>query len=44
MKEVALLYPDKGNKLKAQFTMNRMTPCQKRLAELFGIAEVLSAG
>ena len=44
MKEVALLYPDKGNKLKAQFTMNKMTSRQKKLADLFGIGEILSAG
>lgn len=44
MKEVALLYPDKGNKLKVHFTMNRMTPRQKKFAELFGIGEILIAG
>ena len=42
MKEVALLYPDKGDKLKAQFTMNRMSPRQKKFAELFGIGEILA--
>lgn len=44
MKEVALLYPGKSNKLKTQFTMNRMTPRQKKLAELFEIGEILTAG
>lgn len=44
MKEVALLYPDKDNKLKAQFTMNKMTPRQKKLAELFEISKILTAG
>ena len=44
MKEVALLYSAKGNKPKAQLTMNRMTPRQKKLADLFGIGEILLAG
>ena len=44
MKEVALLYPDNGGKLKACFTMNKMTPRQKKFAELFGIGEILAAG
>ena len=44
MKEVVILYPEKGNKLKAQFTMNRMTSLQKKLAELFEIGEILAAG
>ena len=44
MKEVALLYPDKGNKLKAHFTMNRMTPRQKKFADLFEIGKILAAG
>ncbi len=44
MKEIALLYPDKDNKLKAQFTMNKMTPRQKKLAELFEIGKILTAG
>ncbi len=44
MKEVALLYPDDSGKLKAQFTMNRMSPRQKKLAELFGIGEILVGG
>ena len=43
MKEVALLYPDHGGKLKAHFTMNKMSPRQKKLAELFGIGEILAA-
>ena len=41
MKEVALLYTEKGNKLKAQFTMNSMTPRQKKFVEIFGISEIL---
>lgn len=44
MKEVALLYTEKDNKLKAQFTMNSMTPRQKKFAEIFGISEILVAG
>jgi hypothetical protein len=44
MKEIALLYPDKTGKLKACFTMNKMSPRQKKLADLFDIAEVLAAG
>jgi transposase len=44
MKEVALLYPDETGKLKAQFTMNRMSPRQKKLADLFKIGEILVAG
>jgi transposase len=44
MKEVALLYSDQGNKLKAHFTMNSMTPRQKKFAEIFGIGEILVAG
>jgi transposase len=43
MKEVALFYPEKG-KLKAQFTMNKMSPRQKKLADLFGTAEILATG
>lgn len=45
MKEVALLYPAEGTgKPKIQFTMNKMTPRQKKLAELFGIGEILTEG
>jgi transposase len=45
MKEVAILYPaPKGGKLKTHFTMNKMNPRQKKLAELFEIGEVLSRG
>jgi transposase len=43
MKEVVLLYPEKS-KLKAHFTMSRMSPRQKKLAELFGVGEILVAG
>jgi transposase len=45
VKEVALLYPAQSTgKPKVQFTMNKMTPRQKKLAELFGIAEILTEG
>jgi hypothetical protein len=43
MKEVALFYPEKG-KLKAQFTMNKMSPRQKKFADLFGPAAILVVG
>ncbi len=43
MKEVALLYTKNG-KLKTQLTMNKMSPRQKKLAELFKIGEILAAG
>lgn len=45
IKEVALLYPaPKGGKQKTQLTMSRMNPRQKKLAELFGIGDVLARG
>lgn len=44
MKEVALLYPDDNGKLKAQFTMNKMSPRQKKFADLFRIGEILTGG
>jgi len=42
MKEVALLYQPSKSKSKTQFTMNKMSPRQKKLAELFGIEEILA--
>jgi transposase len=44
IKEVALLYPDQNNTLKAQFTLNRMTPRQKKFAEIFKVSEILASG
>jgi transposase len=44
IKEVALLYPSGKGKVKAQFTVNKMTPRQKKLAELFEVGEVLTGG
>lgn len=44
IKEVALLYQDDSGKLKAQFTMNRMTPRQRKLADLLSIGEILGRG
>ena len=44
VREVVLLYPDKDNKMSAQFTLSRMSPRQKKLAEAFGIGEILAAG
>jgi transposase len=45
IKEVALLYPaPKKGKQKTQFTMSRMSPRQKKLAELFEIGDVLARG
>ncbi len=44
IKEVALLYSaPQGSKQKTQFTMSRMNPLQKKLAELFGICDVLAS-
>lgn len=40
IKEVALIYSRDG-KIRTQCALNRMTPRQKKLAELFDIAEVL---
>jgi transposase len=45
IKEVALLYSaSKKGKQKTQFTMSRMSPRQKKLAELFEIGDVLARG
>jgi transposase len=44
IKEVALLYKtDKGG-VQARFTVNTMTPRQKKLADLFKIGEILTHG
>jgi len=43
IKEVALLYPEK-DKLKAHFTMNKMSARQKKLADLFEIGKILTEG
>ncbi|MBF8263710.1 MAG: transposase-like protein [Parachlamydiales bacterium] len=40
IKEVALIY-SKDGRVNPEFTLNRMTPRQKKLAELFEIGEVL---
>ncbi len=40
IKEVALIY-SKDGRVNSDFTLNRMTPRQKKLAELFEIGEVL---
>ncbi|MBF8263868.1 MAG: transposase-like protein [Parachlamydiales bacterium] len=40
IKEVALIY-SKDGRVNSEFTLNRMTPRQKKLAELFEIGEVL---
>jgi len=40
IKEVALIY-SKDGKMQTELALNRMTPRQKKLAELFDIAEVL---
>lgn len=40
IKEVALIYSQNG-KIKTELTLNRMTPRQKKLAELFDIGAVL---
>jgi transposase len=44
VREVVLLYPDKDNKLSAQFTLSRMNPRQKKLIEAFGVGEILAVG
>ena len=41
IREVALLYSEK-EKIKTEFTMSRMTPRQKKLADHFGIGNVLA--
>ena len=44
IREVVLLYPDKNNKMSAQFMLSRMSSRQKKLAETFGIGEILAKG
>lgn len=44
IREVVLLYPGKNNKMSAQFTVSRMSPRQKKLAEALEIGEILAAG
>ena len=44
VREVALLYPGKNNKMTAQFTLSRMNPRQKKLAEAFSVGEILATG
>lgn len=44
VKEVALLYSMGKGKIRMQFSLNKMTPRQKKLAEIFGVGEVLSEG
>jgi transposase len=44
IREVALLYPTGDGKVKAQFGLSKMTPRQKKLAELFDIGEILTNG
>lgn len=44
MKEVALLYPNGNNKPRTCFTLNKMTPRQKKFIDLFGVSEILAAG
>lgn len=44
IKEVALLYSAGKGKVKAQFSLNKMSPRQKRLAEHFGLGEILATG
>lgn len=43
IKEVALLYPVQG-KLKAIFTLSKMTPRQKKIGDIFEMSEILRAG
>jgi transposase len=42
MKEIALIYQPQKGKSKTQFTMNKMSPRQMMLAELFRIEEIVA--
>lgn len=44
IKEVALLYKTGTKGVEARFTVNSMTPRQKKLAELFNIGEIITHG
>lgn len=44
IKEVVVLYSATRGQLKAQFTMSKMTPRQRKLAELFSIGGFLTEG
>jgi len=44
IKEVALLYPTGEGSARAKFTLSRMTPRQKKLAECFSIGDLLAVG
>ena len=44
IREVVLLYPGKNHKMSAQFTVSRMSPRQKKIAEALEIGEILAAG
>jgi transposase len=44
IREVVLLYPDENSRMKAQFTISRMSPRQKKLAGVFGIDKILAEG
>ncbi len=44
IKEVALLYPAEKDKFRTHGSFNKMSPRQKKLAEIFDIGSILGQG